>query len=72
MRCLALAVLCVSAVFAQAPAKSKDVCAPPPGVASPALPARIMTGQGTEFGTGPQPGSDSHGHGRLQFGPVVA
>ena len=49
MRRFALAALCAIPLFAQAPAKSKDVCAPPPGVAAPSLPARLMTGQGTEY-----------------------
>ncbi len=29
--------------------KTKDMCAPPPGGVAPALPARLLTGQGTEY-----------------------
>src|SRR5438477_9896539 len=28
---------------------NKDMCAPPPGGVAPSLPARLLTGQGTEY-----------------------
>ena len=43
---LLAALLCTSTLFAAAETKPKDMCAPPPGGTAPALPARIMTGQG--------------------------
>src|SRR5260370_39586496 len=43
---LLAALLCTSTLFAAAETKPKDICAPPPGGTAPALPARIMTGQG--------------------------
>src|SRR5947209_5756669 len=43
---LLAALLCASTLFAATETKPKDMCAPPPGGTAPALPARIMTGQG--------------------------
>src|SRR5260370_9553012 len=43
---LLAALLCTSTLFAAVETKPKDMCAPPPGGTAPALPARIMTGQG--------------------------
>lgn len=37
------------AVFAQQKATQPDLCIPPPSGTAPALPAHIMTGQGTEY-----------------------
>src|SRR6266550_9623358 len=48
MRLNLFAVLLTSAtLFAAAETKPKDMCVPPPGGSAPALPAHIMTGQGT-------------------------
>ncbi len=41
-----LPLLAVSLMAADTPAKPKDMCAPPPGAVAPALPAKIMEGQG--------------------------
>jgi tetratricopeptide (TPR) repeat protein len=46
VRFLAVAFLAVTA-FAQN--KSADLCVPPPSGSAPALPAHLMTGQGTEY-----------------------
>jgi tetratricopeptide (TPR) repeat protein len=49
---LAATLVCCAAVLTQslfAQAKSKDLCAPPPGLAAPSLPAKWMSGQGTEY-----------------------
>src|SRR5438270_7520554 len=47
MRLISIAVVVASTVLFAAPeTKPKDMCAPPPGGTAPALPARIMTGQG--------------------------
>jgi tetratricopeptide (TPR) repeat protein len=42
---IALVLLTASVVFAQT--KTADLCVPPPSGTAPALPARLMTGQGT-------------------------
>ena len=39
--------LLIGAAGSKTPEKPKDACAPPPGGTAPALPAHIMTGQGT-------------------------
>ncbi|MGI8742484.1 MAG: tetratricopeptide repeat protein [Bryobacteraceae bacterium] len=48
MKFLCMLVLAACAVFAQSgKAPQKDACTPPPSGVAPALPARLMTGQGT-------------------------
>src|SRR5277367_3145056 len=44
---LLVGVLATVAAFAQT--KTPDLCVPPPSGTAPALPAHLMTGQGTEY-----------------------
>src|SRR5271156_3034188 len=44
---LLVGVLATFAAFAQT--KAPDLCVPPPSGSAPALPAHLMTGQGTEY-----------------------
>ncbi|MEO8131979.1 MAG: hypothetical protein ABI822_33095, partial [Bryobacteraceae bacterium] len=44
---IAALMLLAAAAWAQTAPKSVDACSPPPGAIAPALPARILTGQGT-------------------------
>ena len=46
LRTLILLLFPLGLAAAEAPAKPKDMCAPPPGAVAPALPAKIMEGQG--------------------------
>src|SRR5207253_9289414 len=49
MKSAVVLILAATAVFAQSKqaAKQPDMCAPPPSGTPPALPAKILTGQGT-------------------------
>src|SRR5262245_49115998 len=47
IRTAILWLLFVSSAFAQA--KNADLCSPPPGSVPPSLPARLLTGQGSEY-----------------------
>lgn len=42
-------ILCCAAIAAAQPAPKADMCAPPPGANPPALPAKIIAGQGSEY-----------------------
>jgi tetratricopeptide (TPR) repeat protein len=46
---LLVAALLAAAAFAQQKATTPDLCVPPPSGTAPALPAHLMTGQGTEY-----------------------